>query len=173
MAVGRTRIVLWVTAVALTSIFATRSQAITMAFEDNKLSFKDCDGAPLTARWRDDNIRLSSGSKAIGDPVPTFKAVDWNGKCQTIGWDKDRASFIIDGKQADKRALLLRYVAPDGSKWVGLRDGDGFYVARIAGQDEDSSGKQLKKISEWLSAKSDRFSVGAEMAESLKLVAAE
>ena len=51
------------------SLAASPLAAKTLAYEDNKLNFKDCAGADVTARWTGGDLTLSQAGKSPGDSV--------------------------------------------------------------------------------------------------------
>lgn len=170
MTLGNRRALFGAAAFVLGSLGTANAFANTMAFEDNKLSFKTCDGAAMTVRWLGDDFNLSVAGKAIGPARATFQAVDWDGKCQTVSWNKDKSTFDIESGNETKPGAIFRYVAHDGARWVGMRDGDGFFVTLIAKEGETASPEKIADVSGWLGRKSDRYTPGAAMAKYLKVV---
>ncbi|MBX9861434.1 MAG: hypothetical protein K2Y42_01660 [Hyphomicrobium sp.] len=155
--------------VALSAPFvASAALASTMAFEDNKLNFKSCDGANVTARWRGHVFSLSEPGKSLGDDHAAFTHLGWDGKCEKASWNADGAKFTVEADGAAKPAHVVRYVAPDGSKWVGMRAGDGFFVTRIARENEEISPERVKNVADWLARTSKEYTPGAELAVHLK-----
>lgn len=154
---------------ALIAIAAYPASAMTLAFEDNKLNFRNCDGTAITARWRDMEFSLSEPGKSLGDRHASFKFLDWNSNCKTAAWDSNAAKFVIEGDKGGTRSDVIRYVAPDGSKWVGMRSGDGFFVSRIAQSGEAASTARVADVVAWLARTSKEYTPGAAMAESLKV----
>jgi hypothetical protein len=147
---------------------ATGASASTLAFEDNKLNFKSCDGANITARWRGHTFSLSEPGKSLGDDHSAFDHLGWDGACKTASWDSDGAQFSIEADGDPKLTNMVRYVAPDGSKWAGIRAGDGFFVARVAQENEEISSERIRKIGEWLARTSKEYTPGAELASHLR-----
>jgi hypothetical protein len=150
------------------SFMASAAVASTMAFEDNKLNFKSCEGANITARWRGSAFSLAEPGKSLGDEHASFKHLGWDGACKTTSWNSDGAKFAIAVDGASKLMHLVRYVAPDGSKWAGMRAGDGFFVTRIAVEGEEISNERVKEIADWLARTSKEFTPGAEFAAHLR-----
>lgn len=156
------------TVAALALIAARPAGAMTLAFEDNKLNFRSCDGAAVTARWRGMEFSLSEPGKSLGDAHGSFKFTGWDGSCRSASWDRHRATFLIDADGKVTPSDTVRYVAPDGSKWVGMRAGDGFFVSRIATAENDASVARIEEVAAWLARSSKEFTPGAALAESLK-----
>ena len=157
------------TIASLIAILATTARASHLAFEDNKLNFKSCDGSGITARWRGMEFSLSEPGKSLGDGHASFKFLDWDGNCKTVAWDSSASKFVIEGEKGGTRSDVIRYVAPDGSKWVGMRAGDGFFVSRIAQSGEVVSTARVADVAAWLSRTSKEYTPGAAMAETLKV----
>jgi hypothetical protein len=144
------------------------AMASTMAFEDNKLNFKSCEGANITARWRGNAFSLAEPGKSLGDEHAAFAHLGWDGACKTASWNSDGAKFSIEADGAAKLTDMVRYVAPDGSKWAGVRAGDGFFVTRMALAGEEISNERVKAIADWLARTSKEFTPGAELAAHLR-----
>lgn len=161
----------WAVAGALTILGATAAFATTPAFEDNKLNIKGCDGAQVSVRWIGDNFTLSTSGKVTGRDAASFELVDWDGKCQTISWDAKQSKFAVGGGGSDKSSALVRFTATDGARWVAMRDGDGFFVTRIASTDEKLSPTRISEIAAWLERSSKPHTSGLKLAEHLKAVA--
>lgn len=150
------------------SVLTSAALASTTAFEDNKLNFKSCEGTNVTARWRGSVFSLAEPGKSLGDEHTSFKHLGWDGACKTTSWNSDGAKFSIAADGASKLTDLVHYVAPDGSKWVGIRAGDGFFVTRVAVAGEEISNGRVKEIADWLARTSKEFTPGAELAAHLK-----
>ncbi|MGE0023319.1 MAG: hypothetical protein AB7S70_06790, partial [Hyphomicrobium sp.] len=71
------------------------AMASPIAFEDNKLNFRSCDGQNITARWRGANFSLSLPGKSLGDDHETFAYVGWDGRCLTGRWDAAAHAFKL------------------------------------------------------------------------------
>jgi len=143
------------------------------AFEDNKLHLKTCDGDHITVRWLGDDFKVALFGKATGAPQDSLKLLSWDGNCQNVTWDKTQASFAIGGKDAAKTLPFLKYVAEDDSKWIGTRNGDGFFVTRVAKQGEGISDARLAEIADWLKRTSPEFTPGAALAKELSVAAGD
>ena len=156
---------------ALLTVFAMavpNAHASPMAFEDNKLNFKSCEGEAITARWRGTQVSLSAPGKSLGDDHHAFKFKSWTGDCLTARWDGDRATFMINDGTTETTSAMVRYIAPDSTKWVAIRAGDGFFVTKIAAPDEETSKARMQDVAAWLARTSREFTPGAELAERLK-----
>jgi hypothetical protein len=119
-----------VLAAALTA--ASPLAARSLAYEDNKLNFKNCQGEDVVARWKSGGITLSQAGKSPDEPQPTVEFQTWDGACATFGWDDKVGQFVVTQGDAAERGHSVRFVAWDGSLWVAARTGSGFYLARIA-----------------------------------------
>jgi hypothetical protein len=150
------------------SFVASAAVASTMAFEDNKLNFKSCEGANVTARWRGSAFSLAEPGKSLGDEHASFTHLGWDGTCKTTSWHSDGAKFSVAADGASNFTDVVRYVAPDGSKWAGMRAGDGFFVTRVAVEGEEISNERVKNIADWLARTSKEFTPGAELAAHLR-----
>jgi hypothetical protein len=134
--------------------------AKTLAYEDNKLNFKNCKGEDVSARWKGGDLTLSRAGVSPGDPIPTVEFKTWDGGCATFGWDAAAGALSIKQGSAAKTTQALYFVAWDGSRWAAARTGAGFYLARVAGQDEADPKANLKATGEWV-AKSNKLGVPA------------
>ncbi|RUP08381.1 hypothetical protein [Hyphomicrobium sp.] len=162
------RIASWAVAGALTILGTTAAFATTPAFEDNKLNFKGCDGAQVSVRWLGDDFQLSAGGKVLGKERASFEFVGWDGKCSTARWATDQAKFAVGADASASSSSLIRFMATDGSRWLAMRDGDGFFVARIAANDEEISSPRITEIAAWLERSSREYSPGRTLAKHLK-----
>ena len=162
------RIASWAAAGALTILGATAALATTPAFEDNKLNFKSCDGTQVSLRWWDDDFQLSASGKVLGKARASFEFVGWDGKCWTARWNSGQAKFDISADGPNNSSSLLRFMATDGSRWIAMRDGDGFFVARIAANDEQISPARITEIAAWLERSSKEFGPGRTLAKHLQ-----
>jgi hypothetical protein len=118
-----------------------------VAFEDNKLNFKSCDGKNLTARWRGNKFHLSVPGKTLEPEAPELKYLGWDGKCQSLSVD-DKGRFKHSGATDANR--ILNYVSWDDTKWAATRAGTDFYVVFVAGKGEPVSETELKDAAVWL-----------------------
>jgi hypothetical protein len=165
------RILLWGFLVML--VLAPRpAAASTLAFEDNKLNYRSCDGQHITARWRGSDFSLSLPGKSLGDSHKEIKFVAWDGRCLTGQWNTDTGAFKLADGGGAKLSGLIGYVTWDGSKWAGVRAGSGFFVARVAAEHEEISNDRLDEIADWLQRHNVYPAPGATLAKELKGVAA-
>jgi hypothetical protein len=134
-------------AIALAMLVAPA--AARMAFEDNKLNFKSCDGKNLTARWRDNNFHLSIPGKTLQPASPEIKYLGWDGKCRTMHVN-GKGQFQHTSADASQADRLINYVTWDDAKWSATRAGTGFFVVEIDG--EGGSGN-MKDAAIWLKAR--------------------
>lgn len=160
------RLAMWMTFGALAVLGASTAFAMSVAFEDNKLNLKDCDGTEISVRWNGDNFSLASDGKPLGRSHASFKSVDWDGACQTVSWNVDQAKFVIDTGSA-KTSPIVKFVALDGARWVGMRNSDGFFVTRIAHDGQDVSETRISEVAAWLARTSSQFTPGEELAKHL------
>lgn len=142
--------------------------ASTLAFEDNKLNFRSCDGQHITARWRESHFSLSLPGKSLGDAHTSIQYVAWDGRCLTGAWNTDAGTFAVGDGSETKSSGLIGYVAWDGSKWAGVRAGSGFFVARVAEPDEPITSDRLAQIADWLHKRNTYPAPGATLAKELK-----
>lgn len=148
------------------------ASASSVAFEDNKLNYRSCDGQHITARWRGTDFSLSLPGKSLGDSHKEIAFVAWDGRCLTGAWNTDAGAFKLADAGATISSGLIRYVAWDGSKWAGVRAGSGFFVARVAGADEEITNDRLTQLADWLTKRNQYPAPGAALAKELKGVAA-
>lgn len=159
----------WLAAAALAAFGASPSFANPQAFEDNKLHLKTCDGNHVTVRWLGDDFKVALFGKATGAPQDSLKFLGWDGNCHKLTWDKVQASFAIGEENAAKPLPFLKYVAEDDSKWIGTRNGDGFFVTRVAKPGDTVSNAHLAEIADWLKRTSPEFTPGAALAKELSV----
>ena len=167
------RVLSWLAPVILSTFVVSPSFANPQAFEDNKLHLKTCDGDHVTVRWLGDDFKVALFGKATGAAQDSVKLLGWDGNCQNVTWDKTAASFAIGDGSAAKPTAFLKYVAEDGSKWIGARNGDGFFVTRIAKSGEVTSSARLAEIADWLKRTSPEFTPGAALAKELSVAAGD
>jgi hypothetical protein len=120
-----------------------------VAFEDNKLNFKSCEGKNLTARWRDNNFHLSVPGKTLEPSAPELKYLDWDGKCRSLSVDS-KGRFAHKGDGASDANHMINYLSWDDSKWAATPAGSGFYQVFVGGKEEPVSGALLKDTAHWL-----------------------
>lgn len=149
------------------------SMASTLAFEDNKLNFRSCDGDNVTARWRDGLFSLSLPGKSLGDAHKAIKFVAWDGSCVTGRWDEAKGEFLLHAEGTETSSGHIRYMTWDGSKWVGMRAGSGFFVARVAAPHESVTSNRLAEMGQWLERRYAEFTPGAALAIALKDAASQ
>jgi hypothetical protein len=135
-------------------------EAKTLAYEDNKLNFKSCSGAHVTARWVGSNLSLSEAGKSPGDPAPTAAFQTWDGRCASFAWDTAAGALVIKDGDTALSDRFLRVVSWDGARWAALRTGAGFFLIRIADKDAADPAAGMKPAGEWL-AKNNKLGVPA------------
>lgn len=170
---GDMRTLFWSVSLPLLLASASPVAASTLAFEDNKLNFRSCDGQHITARWRGADFSLSLPGKSLGDEHRSIDFIAWDGRCVTGAWSTDTSAFDLADKGAGKATSsgLISYVAWDGSKWAGVRAGSGFFVARVAGENEDITNDRLLELADWLQKRNQYPAPGAALAKELKSAA--
>ena len=149
-----------------------QASASTLAFEDNKLNYRSCDGQHITARWRGADFSLSLPGKSLGDSHKAIEFVAWDGRCLTGAWNTDTSAFKLEDGGKASSSGHIGYIAWDGSKWVGVRAGSGFFVARVAGENEDITNDRLVELADWLQKRNQYPDPGATLAQELKKTAA-
>ncbi|HEY7670145.1 MAG TPA: hypothetical protein VH852_05850 [Hyphomicrobium sp.] len=120
-----------------------------VAFEDNKLNFKSCDGKNLTARWRDNNFHLSVPGRTLEPAAPELKYLGWDGTCRSLSVDT-KGRFMHKGAGADDANHVINYLSWDDTKWSATRAGTGFFMVFVAGKNEPTSQAQLRDAALWL-----------------------
>jgi hypothetical protein len=136
---------------AAAALVAMASQAaeLRVAFEDNKLNFKSCDGKNLTARWRDNNFHVSVPGRTIEPSAPQLEYLGWDGVCRRLSVD-NKGKFVHARDGASEANHIINYVSWDDSKWSATRAGTGFYQVFVAGKDESMSPARMKDAALWL-----------------------
>jgi hypothetical protein len=167
------RIVSWAAFLVLAMAGAAPAFANPQAFEDNKLHLKTCDGKDVTVRWLGDDFNIALFGKAIGAPQNSLQFLGWDGNCQNVTWDKKAESFALGEGDAAKPIPFLKYVAEDDSKWIGTRNGDGFFVTLIAKPGETVSNARIAEIADWLKRTSHEFTPGEALAKQLSVANAD
>lgn len=122
--------------------------AKSLAYEDNKLNFKNCKGEDVVARWRLGGITLSQAGKSPGEPGPAVEFQTWDGGCATFGWDDKAGQFLVTQGEQAQRGVAVHFVAWDGSLWAAARTGSGFYLARIADKGDPDPKRHFKAAAE-------------------------
>lgn len=133
-----------------------------LAYEDNKLNFRNCSGENVSARWFGGKLSISRAGLSPSEPEATVEYQTWDGACAKIGWDGAKASFVSTRDGASEFSSIVRYIAWDGAKWASARTGPGFYIARIVQADRDgaASAEHFDKAARWLRRK-DGGNLGA------------
>lgn len=143
-----------------------------VAFEDNKLNFKSCDGQNLTARWRDNNFHLSVPGRTIEPAAPELKYLGWDGACRTMSVDgKGRFQHAHGGTTNANH--VINYVSWDDTKWSATRAGTGFFTVFVAGKGEPASDASLKDAASWLKRNKADSRAGSLLAHELSGISAE
>jgi hypothetical protein len=145
---------------ATTLLAASPAAAKTLAYEDNKLNFKTCNGDNVSARWVGGNLSLSQAGKSPGDPVPSVEFQTWDGGCATFQWNADSGALVIKQGDTPQAGSFLQFVAWDGARWAATRTGAGFYLARIADKDDADPKSRMKAAGEWV-GKNNKLGVPA------------
>lgn len=149
-----------VLAAALIAASASPLVAGPRAYEDNKLNFKDCKGANVTARWFKTELTLSRAGKSPEDPTDTIELRNWDDACVQLRWDVDAAHFVFTDGDTTETGQLIEYVAWDDARWAATRTYSGFYHARVADKDDPDPRAQMQAAGEWL-AKNNTLQVPA------------
>ncbi len=139
---------------------ATPLAAKTLAYEDNKLNFKTCNGENVSARWVGANLSLSQPGKSPGDPSASAEFMTWDGGCATFQWDGNTGALVIKQGGEAKPGDIVHFVAWDGARWSAARTGAGFFLARIADKDDPAPEAHMKAAGDWL-AKNNKLGVPA------------
>ena len=135
--------------VAVGSALLAGQALARVAFEDNKLNFKGCDGKNLTARWRGNKFHLSVPGKTLEPASPELKYLGWDGTCQAMSVDANgRFQHTHDGATDSNRHL--NYVSWDDTKWSATRAGTDFFVVFVSGKGEAASQAQIRDAARWL-----------------------
>ena len=145
-----TRPIFALAAALLVAVSASPAMAGPRAYEDNKLNFKDCKDANVTARWFKTELTLSEAGKSPDYPSDSIQLQDWDGKCVTLRWDTDAAHFVLSDGDASETGQLIKYVAWDGNLWAATRTYAGFFHARVADKGDPDPRSKMQAAGEWL-----------------------
>ena len=137
-------------AAVLVATSASPLMAGPRAYEDNKLNFKDCKGANVTARWFKTELTISEAGKSPDYPTDSIQVQDWDGACVTLRWDVDAGQFEFTKGDASQTGQLIKYVAWDETRWAATRTYGGFFHARIAEKDDPDPEAKMQAAGEWL-----------------------
>lgn len=139
---------------ALATAFSTGAVADSgLAYEENKLNYRNCQDENVTARWYSGGFSVSRAGASPTDPAPAVAFKSWDGKCQTFFWDEAKAQFAVDDGAETQSSEILKYVAWDGGKWAAARTGGGFYVSRVSKDSTQPSPDDLSNAAKWLRRK--------------------
>jgi hypothetical protein len=150
-------------AFAASLLAASPAAAKTVAYEDNKLNFKSCDGANVSARWFGADLALSTAGKSPTDPAPQAKFLTWDGQCGTFKWNADIGALEVRVGDKTLPGKIVNFVAWDGSRWSAARTGGGFYVAKIADAGAADPKNRMKAAGEWVARNNKLGVIAAEV----------
>lgn len=142
------------TALAATLLVALSSSPLMAgprAYEDNKLNFKDCKDANVTARWFKAELTISEAGKSPEEPSDSIDIQNWDGKCVKLQWDTDAAHFVFSDGDASETGQMIKYVAWDGNLWAATRTYAGFFHARVADKGDPDPHSKMQAAGAWLS----------------------
>lgn len=137
-----------------------------MAFEDNKLNFRSCEGQNLTARWRDNNFHLSVPGKTLNPSSPNLNYVDWDGKCRSVHLD-GQGRFANSGEGVPAASPVINYLSWDGTKWSAVPSGGGFYAVLVGDKDQTVSAAQVQEAARWLTVNKAESRAAERLAKEL------
>ncbi len=141
----------------------------SLAYEDNKLSFKSCDGRNLTTRWLGTGFSLNEAGMAPGNVErPSLDYVDWTGTCRTLSWDWKSAHFVMTADGESAQSPIVGFVAWDGGKWVAARGDWGFVMARVAPPDGSVSPQAIEEAAETLEKRTAQSPSAKALADALR-----
>jgi hypothetical protein len=152
---------------------AANVSSSVLSFEDNKMSFKSCDGQNLAARWEGVEFSVSIAGKKHGDPQPALKYLGWDGACRTVTWDKKAQRFVHAGDKGDRVDRIINYVGWDGTKWTATRAGTGFFQTRVAEANAAVSVETVNGIADWLDKWRSATPAASIVAEGLRAAQTE
>ena len=167
------RVISWAAPIVLAALSVSPAMANPQAFEDNKVHLKTCDGNHVTVRWRGDDFKVALFGKATGAAQGSFEFLGWDGNCQKAKWNTADAAFAVGNGDSARPSPFLKYVAEDDAKWIGVRNGDGFFVTRVAKAGENVSNTRLAELADWLKRTSPEFTPGAALAKQLSIAASD
>lgn len=122
-----------------------------MAYEDNKLNFRNCQGENVTARSFGTKFSLSRAGASPSEPEDAIEYATWDGECAQFSWDSDKTEFQTTSNGAQVGSRVVKYVAWDGGKWMATRTGAGFYISRVAKNNVASLSKSnFADAAQWL-----------------------
>lgn len=122
-----------------------------MAYEDNKLNFRNCKGENVTARSFEQKFSISRAGASPSDPETEIEFATWDGSCAKFRWDAGKTKFLTTKDGSSVASSVVNYVAWDGGKWMATRTGGGFYISRIASNSDTSMSKEnYTDAAQWL-----------------------
>lgn len=151
-------------ALLATALIAPCAEA-RMAFEDNKLNFRSCDGKNLTARWRDNAFHVSVPGKTLEPAAPELKYMGWDGRCRSLRVGK-QGEFLHASDGGQEANHMIGYVSWDDSRWAATRAGTGFFHVFVAGRDGASAGA-MHSAAVWLETNKPDSRAAARLAHEL------
>ena len=137
-------------ALAMAQPAAANVSSSVLSFEDNKMSFKSCDGRNLAARWEGAEFSVSIAGKKHGAPLPSISYLGWDGACRTLSWDAKAQRFVHSRDNDRQVNQIVNFVGWDGSRWTATRAGTGFFQARVAAADAAMSAGMINGVADWL-----------------------
>ena len=151
---------------AMSAAVLVTPAAARMAFDDNKLNFRSCDGKNLTARWRGTDFHLSVPGKTLNPASPELKYLDWDGKCRSVHLDS-KGRFAQTGADAADASPVVHYLSWDGTKWAAMPSGNGFYAVLVGDKDASVSADDIKEAARWLNVNKPDSSAAGQLANAL------
>lgn len=125
-----------------------------LAYEDNKLNFRNCKGENVTARSFEQKFSLSRAGVSPTEPEVEIEFSAWDGSCAKFKWDAGKTAFLTTTNGTQIGSPVVKYVAWDGGKWIATRTGGGFYISRVANNDVDTLSKaDFAGAAQWLKRK--------------------
>ena len=152
---------------------AANVSSSVLSFEDNKMSFKSCDGQNLAARWEGAEFSVSTPGKKHGAAQASIKYLGWDGACRTLSWDMKAQRFVHSGDKGDQVDRIINYVGWDGSKWTATRAGTGFFQTRVAEANAAVSAEAVKGVADWLDKWRSTTPAASIVAEGLRATRTE
>lgn len=148
-------------AVSLMVVAQSANASDGLAYEDNKLNFRNCQGENVTARSFEQKFSISRAGVSPSDPETEIEFATWDGSCGKFRWDDSKTQFQTTMNGTPVGSRVVRYVAWDGGKWMATKTGSGFYISRIAADGTSTLSKtNFSDAAHWLKRK-DPHNFGA------------
>ncbi len=99
---------------------AANVSSSVLSFEDNKMSFKSCDGQNLRPDGKEPSFPVSIPGKKHGAAQPVLNATSVGTvPAGQLSWDMKAQRFVHAGDKGNKVDRIINYVGGMGAEWYG------------------------------------------------------